>query len=167
MAATPENVSERRRALAPSIASILYGVIAIMSVDIAAQPDRLGRVEAVLGVLLLGLAMMATRMLVRIVTREAEIGAHLPITEISAIAKDALLVLLFPVATALLIAGTAFVTTAWEVLLDAILYFGLVAVFTIGFLSSYILHQEFRSALSRGLFWFVMVAIAIALKKLS
>jgi hypothetical protein len=42
--------------MAPRIASILYGVIAIMTVDLAVEPDRLRYFEAVLGVLLIGLA---------------------------------------------------------------------------------------------------------------
>ena len=67
--------------MAPRIASVLYGVIAIMTVDLAVQPDRLRYSEAVLGVLLIGLAMAMTRLFVRVVTKEAEIGAHLPIKE--------------------------------------------------------------------------------------
>jgi hypothetical protein len=67
--------------MAPRIASVLYGVIAIMTVDLAVQPDRLRYSEAVLGVLLVGLAMAMTRLFVRVVTKEAEIGAHLPMKE--------------------------------------------------------------------------------------
>lgn len=93
----------QRRAKAPLIASILYGVIAIMTVDLAVQPDRLRYSDAVLGVLLIGLAMAMTRLFVRLVTKEAQIGAHLPMKESRALMRESMLVMLFPGATALLI----------------------------------------------------------------
>ncbi len=125
--------SEQRRAIAPVIASVLYGVVAIMTVDLAVQPDRLRYTEAILGVLLVGLAMALTRLFVRVVTKEAEIGSHLSMKEVAVLLREALLVMLFPGATAFLIAVGAWTTTRWPILLDTILYFGGVAVFVIGF----------------------------------
>ncbi len=74
-----------------------------MTVDLAVQPDRLRYSDAVLGVLLIGLAMAMTRLFVRLVTKEAQIGAHLPMKESRALMRESMLVMLFPGATALLI----------------------------------------------------------------
>lgn len=43
--------------MAPRIASVLYGVIAIMTADLIVEPDRLKYAESTWGVLLIGLAM--------------------------------------------------------------------------------------------------------------
>lgn len=153
--------------MAPRIASVLYGVIAIMTVDLAAQPERLRYAEGISGVLLVGLAMTITRIFVRVVTREAEIGAHLPIGELGATVRDSLLVMLFPVLTALLILVAALSTARWTLLLDLILYFGMAAVFVIGFSSSYILDRDIRPALSRGAVWLVFTLVLVAAKKLA
>ena len=75
------NWSEQRRAMSPRIASVLYGVIAIMTVDIVVEVDRLKYAESTWDVLLIGLAMTITRIFIRVVTREAEIGAHLRMKE--------------------------------------------------------------------------------------
>ena len=153
--------------MAPRIASVLYGIIAIMTVDLAAQPERLRYAEGVSGVLLVGLAMTITRIFVRVVTREAEIGAHLPISEFGATVRDSLLVMLFPVLTALFILVAALATARWTLLLDLILYFGMAAVFVIGFSSSYILDRDIRPALSRGAVWLVFTLVLVAAKKLA
>ncbi len=153
--------------MAPRIASVLYGVVAVITVDLAVQPDRLAYVEATSGILLIGLAMTMTRIFVRVVTKEAEIGAHLRMREFLAIGSDSLLVMLFPVFTALLIVVAALVTARWVILLDVILYFGMVSVFAIGFLSSYILDRNIRPALSRGVIWLLLTLILVAVKKLA
>lgn len=167
MTAASANWSEQRRAAAPLIASVLYGVIAIMTVDLAVQPDRLRYSDAVLGVLLIGLAMAMTRLFVRVVTKEAEIGAHLPMKESGTLMRESMLVMLFPGATALLILLGAWTTTGWLVLLDIILYFGVVAVFAIGFSSSYVLDRDIRLGLTRGAVWVVMALVLVAVKKLA
>jgi hypothetical protein len=153
--------------MAPRIASVLYGVIAIMTVDLAVQPDRLRYSEAVLGVLLIGLAMAMTRLFVRVVTKEAEIGAHLPMKESATLICESMLVMLFPSIAALLILLAAWTTTRWPLLLDVILYFGVVAVFVIGFSSSYVLDRNIRQALARGTVWVLMALALVALKNLA
>ncbi len=153
--------------MAPRIASVLYGVIAIMTVDLAVQPDRLRYFDAVLGVLLIGLAMAMTRLFVRVITKEAEIGAHLPIGESATLLRESMLVMLFPSITALLILLAAWTTTRWPVLLDIILYFGVVAVFAIGFSSSYVLDRNIRLGLSRGAVWVLLALTLVAVKKLA
>jgi putative effector of murein hydrolase LrgA (UPF0299 family) len=153
--------------MAPRIASVLYGVIAIMTVDLAVQPDRLRYAEAVLGVLLIGLAMAVTRLFVRVVTKEAEIGKHLPMRESATFLLESLLVMLFPGTTAVVILLAALTTTRWPILLDAILYFGVAAVFVIGFSSSYVLDRNIRLGLARGAAWVLMALALVAVKKLA
>jgi hypothetical protein len=78
-----------------------------------------------------------------------------------------MLVMLFPGATALLIFLGAWTTTRWLILLDVILYFGVVVVFTVGFSSSYILDRDIRLGLKRGAVWVVMALVLVAVKKLA
>ena len=44
-----KNWSQQRRIAAQHVASVLYGVIAIMTADLAAQPGKFGYTEAGLG----------------------------------------------------------------------------------------------------------------------
>ena len=148
MATSSENWSDQRRIWAQRVASALTGVIAIMTADLAVQHDKLGYVEVELGVLLIGFAMTVTRIFIRIVTKEAEIGAHLPIAGAGATVRDSLFVMLFPVISALLIVVAALTTHDGPT--DAVLYLGTLTVFAIGFLSSYVLDREIWPALSRG-----------------
>jgi len=136
-----------------------------MTVDIAVQPDRLKYSDAVLGVLLIGLAMTLTRFFVRFITKEAEIGAHLTMKESGTLVRDSMLVMLFPCITSLLILLGAWTTTRWLILLDIILYFGVVAVFVIGFSSSYVLDRDIRLGLKRGAVWSGMALVLVAVKK--
>ena len=81
--------------------------------------------------------------------------------------RESMLVMLFPGATALLILLGAWTTTGWLVLLDIILYLGVVAVFAIGFSSSYVLDRDIRLGLTRGAVWVVMALVLVAVKKLA
>lgn len=162
-----ENWSQKRRIAAQHVASILYGVIAIMTADLAAQPSKLGYTEAGLGVLLTGLAMTITRFFVKVVIKETELGAHLSVTESAAVMRDSLWVMLFPVMTVPLIIVSALATAERKALLDDILYVGMATVFAIGFLSSYILDRAFRLALRRGFAWLLLSVIIVAAKSLA
>ena len=142
--------------MAPRIASVLYGVIAIMTADLIVEPDKLKYAEST----------TITRIFVRVVTKEAEIGAHLRMKEYSAIVFDSLLVMLFPVITASLIVVAALVSTQWVFLLEIILYLCVSSVFVISFLSSYILDRDVLLALSRGVVWVSMTLVLMAVKKL-
>jgi len=166
MVKSTEIWSEHRRIMAQRVAAILYGVIAIMSADLILQPDKFRYAEATVGAVLIGFAMTLTRIFVRVVTKEAEIGAHLPIAEAGVIVRDSILVMLFPAITALVIAVASLTATQSTVLLDIILYLGIAAVFTIGFSSSYILDREIRPALSRGGFWTLLSLILLGAKAL-
>jgi hypothetical protein len=164
MAQAIEHSSTPRQALAQRIAAALYGVIAIMTAELAVEPGQLSYVEAVLGALLVGLAMMTTRVFVEVVKKETEIGERLPITKAGMILRDSALVMLFPSITALLIVAAALSTTKWTNLLDLVLYLGEVTIFATGFLSSYLRDGAVRPALMRGTGWMVLSLILIAAK---
>lgn len=167
MNASTPNWSKRRQATAQRVSAILYGVVAIMTADLSVQPGRFSYAEAAVGALLVGFAMFATRVFVEVIKKETEIGAHLPIHKAGAIIADALLVMLFPIVTALLIVEAALVTARWTVLIDVVLYLGMVMVFAVGFLSSYILDRAVRPALLRGLGWLALSAILVAAESLA
>ena len=162
-----ENWSQQRRAAAQHVASVLYGVIAIMTADLAAQPGKFGYTEVGLGILLIGLAMMITRLFVKVVIKETELGAHLSVAEFVALMRDSLWVMLFPVITVALIIVGALATAEWKALLDDILYVGMGTVFAIGFLSSYILDRVFRLALRRAFAWLLLSVVIVAAKNLA
>ena len=162
-----ENWSQQRRVAAQHVASVLYGVIAIMTADLAAQPGKFGYTEAGLGVLLIGLAMMITRLFVKVVIKETELGAHLSVSEFAALMRDSLWVMFFPVTAVALIIVGALATAEWKVLLDDILYVGMGTVFAIGFLSSYILDRVFRLALRRAFALLLLSVIIVAAKSLA
>jgi len=154
--------------MAPRVASVLYGVIAIITVDLAVDPaDRPHYGETAFYVLLVGVAMTMTRIFVELVTKEAEVGAHLSIRTSGEIVRDASLVMVFPVLTAVEIVGAALATARWPTLLDFVLYTGFAAVFLIGFLSSYILDRDMGLALRRGGAWLVLLLALVAVKKLT
>jgi len=164
MAQTIEHPSHQRQALAQRIAAALYGVIAIMTAELAVEPGQLSYVEAVLGALLVGLAMMTTRVFVEVVKKETETGERLPIYKAGMILRDSALVMLFPTITALLIIAAALSTTKWPRLLDLVLYLGEVTIFATGFLSSYLRDRAIGLALMRGAGWMVLSLILIAAK---
>jgi hypothetical protein len=102
-----------------------------------------------------------------VISKEAEIGAHLPMKESGVLVRESMLVMLFPSITALLILLAAWTTTRWLILLDIILYFGVAAVFVIGFSSSYVLDRDIRLGLTRGAVWVLMTLALVAVKKLA
>ena len=144
--------------------TVLYGVIAIVTADLILQPDRLTYAEAAIGALIIGFVMTATHIFVKVVTKEGEIGAHLRLAQAGAIAYDSILVMLFPVVTALVIGAASLTTMPSARLLDAILYLGIIAVFAVGFLSSYTLDREIRPALSRGALWMLLIFVLLGAK---
>jgi len=162
-----DNWSKRRQAAAQRVSAILYGVIAIMTAELSVRGGEFGYVETAIGAMLVGFAITVTRMFVEVVKKETEIGAHLPLAKAGAIIADSLLVMAFPVATALLIVVAALTTEGPARLLDSVLYLGIAAVFVTGFLSSYILDRAMRPALLRGLVWVLLSLALVAAKKLA
>lgn len=168
MAKLSDSWSDRRRTMAPRIASVLYGVIAVMTVDLAVEPNQpdLDFAEIAIYVLLVGLVMTATRIFVKVITRESEIGKHLSFRDSVAIAADGFLVMTFPVVTAAIVVVAALATARWVVLLDSILYFALAAVFVVGFLSSYVIERNIRFGVTRGVAWVLLALVLVGLKKM-
>ena len=162
-----ENWSKQGQVMAQRVSAILYGVIAIMTVELSVRGGEFGHLETALGALLVGLAMTVTRIFVEVVKKETEIGAHLPLAKAGAIVMDSLLVMLFPAATALLILIAALTTESWATLIDSVLYLGIATVFATGFLSSYVLDRAMRPALTRALLWLVLSLVLLAAKKLA
>jgi hypothetical protein len=72
----------------------------------------------------------------------------------------------FPAITVLVVAAAFQSAIQSALLLDAILYLGIVAVFIIGFLSSYVLDRVIRLALSRGGLWTLLILVLLAAKAL-
>jgi hypothetical protein len=167
MAQSSEIWSKQRQATAQRIAAVLYGVIAIMTAELSVQPGQFSYAETALGALLAGVAMAVARLFVEVVKKETEIGAHLPIVKAGVIMRDSLLVMLFPVATALLIVAAASATAQWTRLLDVILYLGMATVFVIGFLTSYVLDRKIRPAVARGASWLLLSLLLVAAKALA
>jgi hypothetical protein len=159
-----EDWSRRRRIAAQNVASILYGVITIMTADLAVKSGKFGYIETGLGALIIGLTMTTTRLFVKVVAKETEVGAHLSIAEFAAITRESLWVMLFPAISVSLIIVGALATTEWQVLLDDILYVGMATVFVIGFLSSYILNREFWPALRRASAWLLLSVVIVVAK---
>jgi hypothetical protein len=167
MTRSTESRLEQRQIRAQRVAAILYGVIAIMTAELAVQPSEFSYTEAALGALLTGFAMTVTRIFVEVVKKETEIGAHLPIGKAGAIVRDSLLVMLFPATTAVLIVVAALTTTRWTALLDAVLYLSMATVFVTGFLSSYLLGLGIQAAFLRGISWLLLSLVLVVAKYLA
>jgi hypothetical protein len=161
-----EDWSEQRRVIAQRVASVLYGVVAILTAELATQPGQLDYGEGALGALLVGLAMTVTRIFVEVVKKETEIGAHLGFSKSAALIGDSLLVMVFPVFTALMIVVGGLLKTRSGLLLDVIFYVSDVSVFIVGFVSSYILDRKLGLALVRGTVWLMLALVLLAAKSI-
>jgi hypothetical protein len=162
-----ESWSAQRRITAQRVAAILYGVIGIMTAELSVQEGEFGYAESVLGALLVGLAMMVTRIFIEVVKKETEIGAHLPLRKSGAIVRDSALVMLFPAVAALVVMIAALITAKWSLVLNLLLYLGMATVFVVGFLSSYVLDRAIWLALVRGAGWLLLSLVLVVAKKLA
>jgi hypothetical protein len=157
----------QRQAAAQRVSAILYGVVAIMTAELSVRGGEYSHLETALGAILIGLAMTVTRIFVEVTKKEAEISAHLSLTKAGAIIADSLLVMLFPIVTALLILVAALTTESWPRLLNSVLYLGMATDFATGFVSSYILNRALRPAVTRGLLWLALGILLVVAKKLA
>src|SRR5215469_12688688 len=151
-----EHWSKPRQAVAQRLSATLYGVVGIMTAELPLQPGEFGYTETAIGALLVGFAMYVAHFFVILVKVESEIGSHLPLRGAWGIARDSLLVIVFPAMTALLIIGAASITARWTILLDVVLYLGMATVFATGFFSSYVLDRAAGPALRRALVWLLL-----------
>ena|SRR5689334_2483850 len=157
--------SERRRRNAHLVASILYGVIAVMVAEIAVDPGELTYAEAALGSIIVGAVMSLTRFVVETVDRETEIGKRASLSDQGALLLQSLLVFVFPTLVALLIMASAMLGIAWKPLLQSVLYLGVAFVFLLGAGSSYVLDDKLGYALARGLSWTVLSLVLVIVKR--
>jgi len=166
MAKATENWLKQRRVNAQRISATLYGIVGIMSAELSVKPGAFPYGEAALGAMLVGVAMYVAHVFVFVVKVESELGSHLPFAKARGVAIDSLMVLMFPGATALLIVVAGRTMARWTVLLDVVLYLGMVAVFATGFFSSYVLDRAAGPALRRALVWLLLSLLFVAAKKL-
>jgi hypothetical protein len=164
-AATSDWSAERKK-LANGVASVLYGVIAIMSAELAYQPGAAGAGTVAAGALLVGLAMALTRMFVELVKTETERGAHMGLGEAWALLCSSILVLAFPGAVAALVLVAELLGLPRGALADAVPYIGVATVMALGFGSSYVLDREPWPALQRGFSWTVLSLVLFAAKQI-
>jgi Kef-type K+ transport system membrane component KefB len=167
MADLSDNWSKQRQIAAQRVSAILYGVVAVITAELSVRAGEYSYFETALGAIVVGFAMTATRIFVEVVKKETEIGAHLPLVKAGAVVADSLLVMLFPLVTALLIVIAALTTESWATLFNSVLYVGIGVVFATGFVSSYILDRAPRPALTRGLLWVALCLVLVAAKKLA
>jgi hypothetical protein len=159
--------SQRRAARANLVACVLYGVIAIMTAELAVEPDKVSYDEAALGALLIGLAMMLTRFFVDLVKKETELHAHIGWRGAGALLRASLPVLAFPVLVAAMLVFAPRLGLTWGALIDLVLYLSIAAVFLLGFGSSFLLDGKPGPALLRGIFWTLLSLVLFAAKKLA
>lgn len=164
-AMTPDWSNQRKKA-ANGVASVLYGVIAIMTAELAYQPGSAAPATLAAGVLLVGLAMAMTRMFVELVKTETERGAHIGLSEALTLLRSSILVLVFPGAVAGLVLVAQALGLPRGALADAVPYIGVATVTALGFGSSYVLDRKPWPAVQRGISWTVLSLVLFAAKQI-
>jgi hypothetical protein len=159
--------SEPRRKLAAAVASVLYGVIAIMSADLAYEPGRASRFAVAVGALLVGLAMALTHLFVNLVEDETRLGAHLEAGGFRAILQSSMWVMAFPIVVALLVLAGQFIGLRPGMLADLLPYFSVATVTVLGFGSSYARDRKMAPALMRGVSWTLLSLVLFVAKLLA
>jgi hypothetical protein len=164
---TTPSWSEPRKRLASAVASVLYGVIAIMSADIAYEPGRASRYALAVGALLVGFAMALTHLFVNLVEDETHRGSHLESGGLRAILRSSSWVMAFPIVVALLVLAGQFIGLRTGLLADLLPYFSVATVTMLGFGSSYALVGKWAPALARGLSWTMLSLVLFLAKQLA
>lgn len=166
MPALAPDWSIQRKKLANGVASVLYGVIAIMTAELAYQPGSAAPAAVAAGVLLVGLAMALTRMFVELVKHETERGAHIGLSEALTLLRSSILVLVFPGAVAALVLVGQTLGLPRGALADLVPYIGVATVMGLGFGSSYILDRKPWPALLRSFSWTALSLVLFAAKQI-
>jgi hypothetical protein len=162
---TPDWSLERKK-LANGVASVLYGVIAIMTAELAYEPGVAAAQTVAAGVLLVGFAMALTRMFVELVKSETERGAHIGFKEARTLLRSSILVLAFPGAVAALVLIGQLLGLPRGAVAQATPYFSVATVMVLGFGSSYVLDRKPGPAVMRGLCWTLLSLVLFAAKQL-
>ena len=156
-----------RRKLASAVASVLYGVIAIMSADLAYEPGRASRFAVAVGALLVGIAMALTHLFVNLAEDETRLGSHLERGGFEAIIRSSLWVMAFPIVVALLVLTGQSIGLRPGLLADLLPYFSVATVTVLGFGSSYALGRKLAPALLRGVSWTLLSLVLFVAKQLA
>jgi 4-hydroxybenzoate polyprenyltransferase len=158
--------SKHRKDVANGVASILYGVVAIMSAELGLQPGKMTPYELACGALLVGLAMALTHGFVDMVKRETEQGTHLGLGETQSLVGSSLLVLTFPATVAIAVLVGALCGLRPGTLADVVPYVSVIVVVFLGFGSSYVLDRDLKPAFLRSGSWTLLCLVLFAAKQL-
>jgi hypothetical protein len=158
--------SKRRKAAANGVASVLYGVVAIMSAELGIQPGDLTPLQGAIGAVLVGLAMALTRLFVEVVKQETELGSHVRIWEGLDILRVSLLAMVFPTAVGAWILIGTLLGVRRGFFVEALPYVSELTVFTLGFGSSFVLDGRVKPAFLRAVSWALLSLVLFAAKQL-
>ena len=158
--------SDSRKKFANGVASVLYGVIAIMSADLAYAPGMASRSAVAAGALVVGFAMSMTHTFVELVNIETQRGAHVGWHEASELLRSSLLVMAFPGVVAGLILAAQYLGLEQGTLAELLPYASVATVMVLGFGSSFVLDRRLIPALTRGAFWMLLSLLLFAAKQL-
>lgn len=158
--------SESRKKFANGVASVLYGVIAIMSADLAYEPGIASRYAVAAGVLLVGLAMSMTHMFVELVNSETRRGAHVGLHEARELLRSSLLVMTFPGLVAALVLVAQLLGLQQGALAKLLPYLSVATVMALGFGSSFVLDRRTIPALTRAAAWTLLSLVLFAAKQM-
>jgi hypothetical protein len=158
--------SESRKRIAEGTASVLYGVIGIMTADLAYEPGSVPKYAVAAGALLVGLAMALTHAFVELVKSETQRGAHVRLSEALELSQSSLLVMIFPAVIAGLILASQLIGLQPGVLAEWLPYMSVVTVIALGFGSSYALDRQLRPAFLRAMSWTLVSLLLFGAKQL-
>jgi len=163
---TTPDWSESRKKYATGVASVLYGVIAIMSAELAYSPGQASRYAVAAGALIVGFAMSMTHTFVELVNIETQRGAHVGWHEASELLRSSLLVMAFPSVVAILIVVAQYLGLQQGALAVLLPYASVATVMVLGFGSSFVLDQRTVPALTRAASWTLLSLLLFAAKQM-
>ena len=163
--ATPD-WSESRKNFANGVASVLYGVIAIMSAELAYAPGIASRYAVAAGALLVGFAMSMTHTFVELVNTETRRGAHVGWHEAWELLRTSLLVMVFPGVVAVLVLVAQYLGLEPGMLAKILPYASVATVMVLGFGSSFSLDRRTGPALRRAASWTLLSLLLFAAKQM-
>ena len=158
--------SESRKKFANGVASVLYGVIAIMSAELAYVPGIASKYAVAAGALIVGFAMSMTHTFVELVATETHRGAHVGWHEAWELLRTSLLVMAFPAVVAVLVLAAQFLGLKPGALADILPYVSVATVMVLGFGSSFALDRRMGPALVRAASWTVLSLLLFAAKQM-
>ncbi len=157
----------RPKAFGHEVASVLYGVIALMSADLVYRPGMITRYAAAGGAILVGLAMALTHAFVQMVESETGRGSHVSGPETIELVRSLLFVMAFPPAIAILVMISQFFDLPIGVLDDLLPYISAATVLAVGIGSSYAVNRQWSPAFKRGVSWMLLSLVLLLAKEMA